>query len=86
MAATSSKIYPARYGGHGRVEGEIFGGLEDKAFSSCCPPIVTPDTIIVAVCGPNDFEDNAGPEKDGWFFSDFYLFHHLLKGTANEQH
>ena len=24
----------------------------------------------------------ASPEKDGWFFSDFYLFHHLFRGLG----
>jgi hypothetical protein len=47
---------------------------------------VTPDSIIIAVCGPNDFLGNAAPDHDGWFFSDFYLFHHLFRGTAKQQY
>ena len=59
-----------------------------NSFTSRCPPLVTPDTTIIAVCGPNDFNDNAHPEKDGgWYISDFYLFHHLLRGgTAQKQY
>ena len=56
------------------------------AFMSSCPPLVTVDTIIIAVCGANDFDNNASPQKDGWMFSDFYLFHHLLKRTAKQQY
>ena len=79
-------IQPAQYGGYGKVEGEPLGGLEDRSFSSRCPPVVTRDTIIIAVCGPNDFENNASPDGDGWLFSDFYLFHHLFRGTAEQQY
>ena len=85
MAASSSMIKPAEYGQLGQSKKEPLGGLEDCAYPSLCPPAVTKNTIIIAVCGPNDFTDNASPEKDGWFFSDFFLFHHLLKGTASKQ-
>jgi hypothetical protein len=27
----------------------------------------------------------ASPKQDGWFFSDFYLFHHLFKDVASDQ-
>lgn len=27
----------------------------------------------------------AAPTQDGWFFSDFFLFHHLLRGTGANQ-
>lgn len=47
---------------------------------------MTSDTTIIAVCGPNDIQQNAHPEKDGWSFSDFYLFHHLFRGTTKNQH
>lgn len=59
-----------------------------NSFTSRCPPLVTPDTTIIAVCGPNDFDDNAHPDKDGgWYISDFYLFHHLFRrGTAQKQY
>ncbi|MCJ1228936.1 hypothetical protein MMC12_005600 [Toensbergia leucococca] len=55
------------------------------SYNSRCHPVVTSDTIIIAVCGPNDFEDNAHPKRDGCFFSDFYLFHHLFRDTAAHQ-
>jgi hypothetical protein len=54
-------------------------------------PDVAQRTKIVAVCGINDgpantsTQGNAGPQNDGWFFSDFYLFHHLFKEVANDQ-
>ena len=60
--------------------------IPDEFFESRCPPIVTLDTIIIAVCGPNDHGNNASPSADGWYFSDFYLFHHLLRGTAKTQY
>ncbi|MCJ1401666.1 hypothetical protein MMC11_004883 [Xylographa trunciseda] len=78
-------IKPAEYGGFGQLKKEPLGGLKECAYPSLCPPAVTTNTIIIAVCGPNDFMGNASPEKDGWFFSDFFLFHHLLKGTASKQ-
>ena len=56
-----------------------------RSFQSKCPPLVSPHTIVVAVYGPNDHENNAGPQADEWYYSDFYIFYHLLKGTANKQ-
>ncbi|MCJ1407088.1 hypothetical protein MMC19_001158 [Ptychographa xylographoides] len=85
MAQSTSMVEPAKYGGYGQVKNELFGGLKGCAYPSLCPPSVTNNTIIVAVCGPNDFKDNASPTNDGWFFSDFFLFYHLLKGTASKQ-
>ena len=79
-------VEPAKYGGIGQNSSEPFGGLQGRVFYSKCPPIVTVDTIVIAVCGPNDYLDNASPTCDGWFFSDFFLFHHMLQGTAREQH
>lgn len=52
-----------------------FGGI---AFPISCPPDVPCKSRVVAVCGATDFEDAASPTKDGWLFSDFYLFHKLL--------
>lgn len=79
-------VEPAEFGGFGRVEGEPYGGLLGQRFQSRCPPAITLETIIIAVCGPNDYHDNASINHDGWFFSDFYLFRHLFRGTAKEQH
>lgn len=90
MASSSKQIEPAKYGGYGQGTApdaaQMRGGLLGKTFNSRCPPIVTPDTTIIAVCEPNNFQGNAGPEMDGWFFSDFYLFHHLFQGTTKTQH
>lgn len=83
MASSSKTIQPSQYGGHSTQDG---GALVEKFFGSRCPPVVTPDTTIIAVCGPNDKEDNTSPVKDGWFFSDFYLFHHLFQNTAKRQY
>lgn len=71
---------------NGKSDGAPYGGLDDRIFNSRCPPVVTPETIIVAVCGPNDWSGNAGPGADGWFFSDSFLFHHLYCGIAKQQY
>lgn len=65
-------------------EGVPYGNLDNRVFNSRCTPLITPDTTIIAVCGPN--EDNAGPNADGRFFSDFYLFHHLFRDTVKRQY
>lgn len=78
-------IEPAKLGGFGKDQSEPQGGLQGRVFRSRCPPDVAPSTRILAVCGPNDYQDNASPEQDGWMFSDFYLFHHLLKNTSPHQ-
>ena len=80
-----AQIQSSQFGGHGKSD-EYQEGFINRSFNSRCPPIVTPDTIIVAICGPTDDNDNASPDADGWIFSDFYLFHHLFRGTAKEQH
>ena len=82
----SEQVEPAALGGFGKIADLPSGGLQNMRFDSRCPPIVVPATIVIAVCGPNDYADNASPDKDGWFFSDFYLFHHLLQGTAQQQY
>ncbi|EFR01091.1 hypothetical protein MGYG_04095 [Nannizzia gypsea CBS 118893] len=52
--------------------------LADIAFKISCPPDISPTSRVVAVCGVTDYDGQASPSVDGWFFSDFYLFHHLL--------
>lgn len=42
-------------------------------------------TRIVAVCGITDEIGEADPAIDGWFCSDFFLFHHL-HGLGISQH
>lgn len=59
-------------------------GAEDCEFFSFCPPDIQPRTRIIALCGVNDWHDNASPQEDGWPFSDFYLFHHLLRDTGRD--
>ncbi|RHZ62718.1 hypothetical protein CDV55_105969 [Aspergillus turcosus] len=44
-----------------------------------CPPDLPPRSRIISLCGITDWGDAASPQKDGWFISDFYLFHHLLR-------
>ncbi|KAF9889172.1 hypothetical protein FE257_007661 [Aspergillus nanangensis] len=60
----------------------VIGGADmmytDLAFTTAHPPDVPPRSRLVAVCGITDFENSASPGDDGWFFSDFYLFHHLF--------
>ncbi|KAI9741433.1 MAG: hypothetical protein M1818_004239 [Claussenomyces sp. TS43310] len=56
-------------------------------------PDVKLNTKIVGVCGISDWNESgdagedgeASPRKDGWFFSDFYLFHHLFRDVASDQ-
>ncbi|KAJ9250293.1 hypothetical protein DTO207G8_6218 [Paecilomyces variotii] len=61
----------------GRTPGttEDMNGL---SFATDCPPDIGPRTRLIAVCGITDDHDQASPTKDGWFFSDFYLFHYLF--------
>jgi hypothetical protein len=56
--------------------------LPNIAFKTTCPPDVPVRSRVVAVCGVTDYKNLAHPEKDGWFFSDFYLFYHLLSLTS----
>ncbi|MCJ1246590.1 hypothetical protein MMC30_003799 [Trapelia coarctata] len=79
-------IQPAQYGGYGQDAKQIYGGLEGREFNSRCPPEVTKDSVIIAVLGPNDWNSNASPQQDGFFISDFYMFHHLFRETAKTQH
>jgi hypothetical protein len=76
MASSSSlMVQPAFFGGYGRQTG-IYGGLGGVEFAARCPPDVQKGTRIVAVCGIPD--SRASPQEDGWFFSDFFLFHQML--------
>lgn len=91
MASSSKQIPPALYREYGQTpnqpQQEVSGDfLFDHSFDSRCPPVVTTDTTIIAVCGANDINNNAAPDADGFFFSDFYLFHHLFRGTAKNQY
>ena len=49
-----------------------------KEYATRMRPAQTPNTKIqvIAVAAPMD--GNEAPDEDGWFLSDFYLFHHLL--------
>lgn len=90
MSSTSApeRVYPAEFGGFGKKAGlpdEDKGGLKDVSFVSQCPPDLSPSARILAICGITDINDDAAPHNDGWFLSDFYLFHHLLKGVGGNQ-
>lgn len=90
MSSTSApeRVYPAEFGGYGKKAGlpaEEIGGLKDVSFVSRCPPDLSPSARILAICGTTDHKNDAAPENDGWFLSDFYLFHHLLKGVGVNQ-
>jgi hypothetical protein len=76
---------PATFGGVIKQRPEE-GGNSFVQFTSHTIPDVTSRTHIVAVCGPTDFENQACPTEDGWFFSDFYLFHRLFQGLGTSQH
>ena len=79
-------IEPTLHGRYGKDKSQEEGGLLGRKFLSRCPPIVTPETIVIAVCGPTDAGSNASPLNNGWFVSDFFLYHHLFRNTAKEQH
>lgn len=74
---------PSTFGGVVRDPSKV--GSKFRQFISHTLPDVAATTRIVAVCGPTDFQDKASPKEDGWFFSDFYLFHHLLRGVGSSQ-
>lgn len=57
------------------------GSPKNIKFTSRCFLDVRKDTRIIAVCGIKD--PKAGPEDDGWFFPDFFLFHRLLGSRSN---
>ncbi|KFY05780.1 hypothetical protein V492_08302 [Pseudogymnoascus sp. VKM F-4246] len=65
----------------------------ESFLSSCHLPDVKPNTKIVGICGISDWNKendpelpgNAAPNREGWHFADFYLFHHLLKEVASDQ-
>jgi len=74
-------INPANFRGFSRDPIE-FEGLLDQEFVSRCPPDLQPNTRIIAVCGVSDTKGCADPFVDGWFLSDFYLFHYLLRPSG----
>ncbi|KAH8651889.1 hypothetical protein BGZ60DRAFT_520024 [Tricladium varicosporioides] len=65
------------FGGIPRSNDQIF----EQEFVSSCPPDFQPNTRIIAVCGVSDLQGHASPRIDGWFLSDFYLFHYLLQNS-----
>jgi hypothetical protein len=79
--SSSRTLKPADFRGFGRGEGAL-GGLNHDEFASFCPPDVQPNTRIIAVCGASDTISYGSLDKDGWFFSDFYLFYHLLQDSC----
>ncbi|KXG45270.1 uncharacterized protein PGRI_041830 [Penicillium griseofulvum] len=52
--------------------------LAGREFLTHCPPDLPPRHRIVALLGTTDLNDACQPSEDGWFVSDFYLFHYLL--------
>jgi hypothetical protein len=81
MSSSSKQINPSTYGAFGRDVSPL-GGLEEKEFSTRCSPDVQPNTRIIVVCGISDIQGMANPSRDGWFFSDFFLFHYLLQDSG----
>jgi hypothetical protein len=76
----STTINPANIRGFARDPSHT-DGLMHGEFAAKCPPDVQPNTRIIAVCGISDIKGYASPVQDGWFLSDFYLFHYLLRAT-----
>ncbi|KAJ5225942.1 hypothetical protein N7468_007167 [Penicillium chermesinum] len=54
------------------------GELDGREFLTHSPPDLPPRHRILALLGTTDINDQASPKEDGWFVSDFYLFHYLL--------
>ncbi|KAE8145101.1 hypothetical protein BDV25DRAFT_144966 [Aspergillus avenaceus] len=52
--------------------------LVGHEFLTHCPPDLPPRHRVLALLGTTDIGDVARPSEDGWFISDFYLFHYLL--------
>ncbi|PVH81754.1 hypothetical protein DL98DRAFT_457551 [Cadophora sp. DSE1049] len=73
----SASLNPADIRGFARRH----GGLLDKEFLATCPPDVQPNTRIISVCGVTDTVGMAAPGRDGWFYSDFWAFHYLLRDS-----
>ncbi|KAH9218098.1 hypothetical protein DL95DRAFT_434438 [Leptodontidium sp. 2 PMI_412] len=48
-----------------------------------CPPDIQPNTRIIGVCGVTDTVGMAAPGRDGWFHSDMWAFHGLLRDSTN---
>ena len=59
--------------------------LRGKKFVSFCPPDVSPDTRIVAVCGVSAREGKDSPVLDGWMLSDMFAFMQLFDGETKNQ-
>jgi len=77
LSKIAHMLKPTAFGGWGRKAGSD-GGFIEVGFSCRCPPTIKPRTRIIAVCRINDSRNASSPEDDGWFHSDFYLFHHLF--------
>lgn len=74
----SSTFNPADIRGFARKN----GGLLDHEFITNCPPDIQPNTRIIAVCGVTDTVGMAAPGRDGWFHSDMWAFHGLLRDSS----
>ena len=67
------------------AKGAAFKGARElPEFITHTVPDIREDAIILAVCGVPDI-DEANPEDDGWFFSDFFAFNYLLRGLGTSQ-
>ena len=67
--------HPATWGGVIKDTAKL-----DRTFVTHTLPDIAQNTRIIGVCGIPEAE--ASPIEDGWFFSDFFLFNHLLKGEG----
>src|ERR1700728_3776145 len=60
------------------------GAQGQPEFITHTVPDIREDAIILAVCGVPNI-DEADPEDDGWFFSDFFAFNYLLRRLRTSQ-
>jgi hypothetical protein len=76
---------PAEHQGYSQA-----GALETRPFATKTLAVQS-RCRVVAVLGPNDYHcpgdavGNAAPDNDGWFVSDFYLLHYLLRPASESQ-
>lgn len=80
MSSINYKMSRPSLEGHHIVEHETGSEINyaDIAFLTSSVPNIPSRNRVVAVCGIADHGNAAAPQHDGWFFSDFFLFHHLL--------
>ncbi|KAL9135963.1 MAG: hypothetical protein Q9175_002826 [Cornicularia normoerica] len=71
---------PGTSGGHFYTAGNE--NQQYEQFNLHTPPDVTSNTRIIAVLG---IHEDAEPQQDGWFVSDFFAFWNIFQGITDSQ-